>query len=31
MGRTLAGRPTNFLDHILAKGKVVYKHSEFLL
>lgn len=24
-------RPTNFLGHILAKGRVVYKHGEFLL
>ena len=24
-------RPTNFLGHILAKGKVVYKDGEFLL
>ncbi len=24
-------RPTNFLGHILAEGRVVYKHGEFLL
>jgi len=24
-------RPTNFLGHILAEGKVVSKHGEFLL
>jgi hypothetical protein len=24
-------RPTNFLGHILAVGRVVYRHGEFLL
>lgn len=30
-GNLKDARPTNFLGHILAEGKVVYKKGEFLL